>query len=287
MDCITGVSHNFLPSGFAAHSHDEHELILVCSGTAVFRNSSGEYTIRAPALVSIGHLEKHAVSACGDYERFVVTLRPERLSAGSERLRLFFAPQFQVIDVSPIVEPLQMLFGLLLEEYRCGGEPTEGAVWLLESILLLLYRNVPQYFPTGGGVAQTIRAAQNILERDLGKKILLGELAGQLHISVYYLSHSFKAMTGYGVLQYRLMVRLAAACELLSQTEETISTISEKSGFSDASSFARQFKKSLGCTPAQYRKQFGYEAVSKLETRAGRAADRKMTPPFCSSETAD
>lgn len=255
MDCITGVAHSVLPSGFAAHTHSEHELILICSGTAVFRNSSGEHTVRAPALVSIGHLEKHAAGACGDYERFVVTLRPEQLPAGSERLQMFFVPQFQVIDVSSAAEPLQMLFRLLLEEYRCGEEPTRGAVWLLQSVLLLLYRNFPQYFPTGGGAAQTVRAAQNILEHDLDEKIRLDELADRLHVSVYHLCHSFKAITGYGVLQYRLMVRLSAACDLLSQTEESISTVSEKAGFPDASGFARQFKKSLGCTPGQYRRR--------------------------------
>ncbi|MDD6174329.1 MAG: AraC family transcriptional regulator [Firmicutes bacterium] len=256
MNCITSVTYSSLSSGFAAHSHDEHELILLCSGTALFRTSAGEQLIRAPSLVSIGHLEKHAVTACGEYERYVVTLRPEQLSAGSERLQMFFAPQFQTIGVGTVMEPLQTLFRLLLEEFRRGEEPADGMVWLLESALLLLYRSFPQYFPAGTGVAQTVRAAQNILERDLSRKIALDELAGQLHISVWHLSHSFKAITGYGVLQYRQMVRLAAACELLAQTDESISAVCEKSGFSDASGFARQFRKSLGCTPREYRRQF-------------------------------
>ena len=253
MNCITGVSHSTLPPGVEAHFHDEHELIFICSGTALLKNSSGEHVIQAPALVSIGHLEKHAVSAEGEYERYVLTLRPEQLSAGSERLQMFFAPQFQVIGVSAVLRPMKMLFELLLEEYRRAEEPDDGGVWLLQSLLLLLYRNYPKCFPTGSGIAQTVRSVQSVLEQDLSKKILLSELAGQFHVSVYHLSHSFKEITGYGVLQYRLMVKIAAACELLTQTEESISAIGEKSGFPDASSFARQFKKSLGCTPGQYR----------------------------------
>ncbi len=265
MNCITSVSYSILPQGFSIHEHDEHELILIVSGTAILKNSTGEHRIAAPALVSIGHLEKHAVTASGEYERYVLTLRPEMLSTGSERLQLFFAPQFQVIDVSDFLQPMQTLFELLLAEAQHREEPADGGIWLLQSLLLLLYRNAPEFFPSGSSTAQTVRRVQYALEQNLSEKILLGELAEQFHLSVFYLSHSFKEITGYGVLQYRLMVKLSVACELLSQTDETISDIGEKSGFPDASSFARQFKKSLGCTPRQYRERAQGEPIQPAD----------------------
>lgn len=255
MSCITGVTHRFLSAAPVVHAHDEHELILICSGRVRLKSSSGEQLLEAPALVSIGHLEKHAVSAEGRYERYVLTLRPEQLPAGSERLPMFFAPQFQVIRVEPVFEPMRQLFELLTREHACGKEPLDGEVWLLQSLLVLLYRNFPECFPCSGSILQTVRAVQAVLEQDLADEISLSRLAGQFHVSVYYLSHSFKRITGYGVLQYRLMARLSLACELLVQTDEPVSLLCQKAGFSDASSFARQFKKSLGCTPGQYRRQ--------------------------------
>lgn len=252
MSCITEISHSVLPQGLGVHAHDGHELIFICSGTAVMNTSSGRHTVRAPALVSIGHLEKHAVSASGKYERYVLILKPEQLPAGAERFQMFFVPQFQVLNVAPVFGPVKVLFDLLLAEHG-RGEPSGGESWLLLSMLLLLFRNFPEAFPSGSGIVQTMRSVQAVLEQNMSETILLSALAARFHISVGYLCHTFKKVTGYGVLQYRLMVRLAFACGLLSGTGESISSIAEKSGFPDASSFARQFKKSLGCTPGQYR----------------------------------
>lgn len=256
MDCITGIAYSVLPRGLAVHAHDEHELIFITAGSAALKTSSGEFAVRAPALISIGHLEKHAVSASGTYERYVLTLRPDRLPPECERLRMFFVPQLQVLDVGQIVSPMTLFFELLLAEAGAGAEPENGAVWLLQSLLLLLYRSFPECFPScSGNTAQTVRRVQALLEQNLDETISLKDLSRQFHISVYHLSHSFKAVTGCGVLQYRLKAKIAVACELLATTDGSISQIGEKAGFPDASSFARCFKKSLGCTPRQYRRQ--------------------------------
>lgn len=259
MNCITGVSHRILPAGFAPHAHQEHELIFVTSGAMRMKSSSGERIVRGPALVSIGHLEKHAVRAQGRYERYVLTLRPELLPAETGRLRMFFAPQLQVLPAEKILEPMRELFRMLLEEWERGDpEFPESGVWLLQSLLLLLYRSFPECFPSGSSAAaQLARQVQTALEAEPCAELSLRSLAREFHVSDSYLSHSFRSITGWGVMQYRMMVKLSAACELLLTTEESISAVGERAGFPDASSFARCFRKSLGCTPRQYRKRNG------------------------------
>ena len=83
----------------------------------------------------------------------------------------------------------------------------------------------------------------------------LDELARRVNVSRYYLSHSFKSVTGYGVRQYQILCRIAAAKEKLAVTDMPVSEICFEVGFSDLSNFSRYFGKTVGCTPGEYRKK--------------------------------
>lgn len=80
-------------------------------------------------------------------------------------------------------------------------------------------------------------------------------LANAFFISVSHLQHLFKAQTGMTIVDYVNKTRIENSCKLLENTDLHISAISEKVGIFDYNYFSRMFKKYIGITPTQYRKE--------------------------------
>lgn len=256
MSCLVSVRHFENFGEFPEHTHNEHEIIFIRSGKIVLKNSDGEIYLESPAVISVGNLERHSIASDKAYDRYVIILKPDRFPPDSGQLFSFFLPQFQILDVSDVYSELDMLFGMLDKEFRENGtDNDQDCLIILQTILLLLRRRYPECFPIATqDIVFTVRKVQSRLQHNLDIDITPAQLSNEFNISMYHLIHSFKRITGYSMGQYRLMYRIRVSCDLLVTTNESISSICEKIGFSDMSNYSRYFKKIVGCTPTNYRK---------------------------------
>ncbi len=92
---------------------------------------------------------------------------------------------------------------------------------------------------------------ENITEYELS----VGYIADQFDISISNLSHQFKARMNCTISSYITEKKLAYAGDRLLTTDESVSSIAETLGYSQATSFIRKFKQFYGVTPAEYRNQ--------------------------------
>ena len=81
----------------------------------------------------------------------------------------------------------------------------------------------------------------------------LNEMAQVVNLSTSRLRYLFKKETGVAPGHYLRAFRLAQARELLENTFLSVKEIIRSVGVNDQSHFIREFKKSYGLTPAQYR----------------------------------
>ena len=81
-------------------------------------------------------------------------------------------------------------------------------------------------------------------------------LQAQCHCSESAINHMFKRRTGKGVKGYVNDIRINESKKLLSESNESISTIGSKVGFLDPDYFSRVFSKSTGIAPRLYRERF-------------------------------
>lgn len=78
-------------------------------------------------------------------------------------------------------------------------------------------------------------------------------IADAFHLNSSYLSRFFKDETGENLLRYINQYRVEQVKKLLTDTEETITVIAGRTGFINAASLIRTFKKYEGITPGQYK----------------------------------
>ena len=98
-----------------------------------------------------------------------------------------------------------------------------------------------------------VRQALNFLNRNLGKKLTLREIAYEVGYSPTYFTTLFRKETNYSPLSYFSHLKILKACEYLDYTKIKIKEISFNLGYSDPYYFAKDFKKKMGLSPRQYR----------------------------------
>ena len=91
------------------------------------------------------------------------------------------------------------------------------------------------------------------LDANYADHITLDTLTELTHMNKYYMAHSFAKYTGLSPIQYLNRRRLEAACQLLRDTDLSISDIAGSTGFSSQSYFTQAFRKAHGVTPMKYR----------------------------------
>lgn len=91
------------------------------------------------------------------------------------------------------------------------------------------------------------------IDRRLGHKPSLDELAGRTALSRAAFTCAFKSAVGLSPHQYVNARRVAKAKKLLAETDLDLAFIAQETGFSSQSHFTCLFHSLAGCTPAKFR----------------------------------
>ena len=94
----------------------------------------------------------------------------------------------------------------------------------------------------------------NHINLNLSSELSLKSLAAMCYISPSYLSNLFKRETGTTLIDYINTQRVQRAAHLLATTKLSVASVAERVGILDVNYFAKLFKKALGQTPTQYRR---------------------------------
>ena len=261
---IENAGYSALVHGYALHAHNCYEIIYLRQGILNVQVNNRHYEAIGPSLIFLSKLEHHSLQVDGDvYERYWLCISPSGagnlipnyvlLSLLSNRPEEFC----HVMDASPFSAETDRIFSACVQEFS-SPQPyaAERQAVLLSDLLILIYRRNPALFATDNDkTVSIIWKIQRQLEQNYADKITLESLSAEHHISPSYLSHLFKRITGYTIIQYLTMCRLSVARKLLTETDLSITEVVYATGFSDCSNFSRLFKREIGCSPMDYKKQ--------------------------------
>ena len=85
------------------------------------------------------------------------------------------------------------------------------------------------------------------------RKVRSRELAEHIGISADYLTDCFRQELGITPISYIRRYRIRQACELLRNTDHSITQVAMAVGFSDSAHFTRTFTREMKVTPRAFR----------------------------------
>lgn len=103
---------------------------------------------------------------------------------------------------------------------------------------------------------ETVAKILNYLSGNFHENITLEILSKETGLSTFRIAHLVKDVTGKTVLQHIHQLRVQEARRLLEQSDMNCTDIAYETGFGDQSYFIKQFRKSMGITPARYRRLY-------------------------------
>ncbi|EAQ25573.1 AraC family transcriptional regulator [Roseovarius sp. 217] len=109
--------------------------------------------------------------------------------------------------------------------------------------------------PTKGGLAPWAkRRCIELMHMRLSEDISLDELAAEVHLSPFHFARMFKQSLGVPPRVYLTQLRMEKTCELLEQTDLSVTEIALEVGYSSNQVLARVFLKKRHMSPSEYRR---------------------------------
>jgi AraC family transcriptional regulator len=134
---------------------------------------------------------------------------------------------------------------------------TKSVATLTANHLVRTYSDKPNSVTLyrGGLGPSRERKVRKYIQENLDKHLSLDDLAKIAVISPNYFISLFQQSTGMTPHKYVLQQRVEYAKELLAYSKLSLIEIAHKCGFPDQSQFTTTFRRHLGVTPGQYRRQ--------------------------------
>ena len=137
-------------------------------------------------------------------------------------------------------------FDTLVAKFKESDNSTQSLCEIISYI-----RNVPRKSVKSYPI---IEKAKALIEDHLAEDYPISALADEMNVSVYYLAHLFKTVSGISIVEYRNELRLTKAKLLLINTDKNIADIAQSLGFCSSAYFTEIFSRSESIPPSEYRK---------------------------------
>lgn len=252
------------------HLHDHYELYYLLSGERIYFIKDRSYRVRAGDLVFVDRNAVHKTLDSGrpDHDRLVLYLSPELFAdltvppELAEGLKEPFGWDVPILRLpSPASEAVERMVGDMVNEMI---HPQAGSSWLLRhrtvELLLFAYRSrhlgTVRSADTEPVLHPKTQAVVRYLNDNYRQAITLSGVAEAFRISPHYLSRLFKQTTGFTFSDYLNLLRVKEAQRLLRESDDSITDIAWRSGFSNFSHFGKMFKRTVQLSPRAYRQQY-------------------------------
>ena len=233
----------------AKHSHERATLCLVLQGTFTQTYSQNSFECTPSTLLFYPAGEAHADSFHDLRTRcFVIELKPSWLERFNHSSSLTNEPaSFRGGKAS----------GLALRVYEEVRALDQFSHLSIEGLLLEIVAEISRSSRKVHDCRPTMRieVVKELIHSHLQEPLTLPALARHVGMHPVYLAQAFRKACGCTVGEYVRRLRIEFACRELTNLNNTISEIAAAAGFFDQSHFTRTFKRLLGVTPAEFRKQ--------------------------------
>lgn len=241
------------------HWHRSAEMLYVKRGKLNIWMNKKKYELKQNDFIYINSKEVHSTQSPEDNEVIVLQIPGDFLETFSNRKSLHIHCNTIELSENKVFDNIREL----LYQMYLYSERKDDAYYLkvysllfeLGYILVKNYKiseesidiNTQKYLDRLSEICKYIKL-------NYTETLSLNSVADKFGYTPQYLARMFQKYTGSTFLTYLNTIRLNAAFKQLMNTDLSVLTIAEESGFSNVKSFHKLFKESYGMTPSTYRK---------------------------------
>ncbi|WP_394236311.1 helix-turn-helix domain-containing protein [Niallia oryzisoli] len=260
------------------HRHEFQEFVLITKGSCIHRYKDISMPLIPGDVFLIPSHQEHAYTIETPVSMYNCQFYPEKIADWwhgqfGGLLSDLTGPE----DSSPIspadlnrqniihlsvedAERVQTMLEIMRQEQTEQGFAYEQVKQdYLNLILIIISRARLRQFAASPGLenprAEMIAAAQRFIEDNLAEPIDFSAYARTHNISPGYFRTIFKSSTGLPPVEYLNRLRIVRAIEYLKDETLSMNDVSAAVGIYDANYFSRLFRKIIGFSPREFRKQ--------------------------------
>lgn len=253
------------PDRFILHAHRNCELYFFISGNGYYTVEGNDYRLSPGCFLAMREGEAHTphIRPTHPYERIAINFSPFLLPQLEKELNaLFFdRPLGKGNIILPQEEAARFLADCMSRMCRDGSDKSHILSYLMPVVLELYYAKTsgavlgdsPSLFVHPQGSSDTVAHIIEYINANLTTIRNLDDLGQEFFFSKSYINRIFKESTGSSVWDYIVLKRLLLSRTLLQEGKQA-NIVASECGFSDYSSFYRQFKQRFGISPLAARK---------------------------------
>jgi AraC-like DNA-binding protein len=244
-----------------SHWHNHLEVLYIFQGTMQLIRNDEKYTINENDLFIVNSGDIHLTRSLGSVEVLILLIPYELINHSIYRYQpIRFREYFPQIELSkdPTFKKMIDQLTAMRTLYEQGDD---GYQFLFISRLYLFLHTLYEYYAISqtseiNKVAKHLGRFKEIMdyvELNFREPIGLKEAASLVSLSPEYFCRTFKKLFGLTFMEYINMIRLTHIHRDILDTDDTITIIQERYGFSNYKVFNRMFKETYGCTPSKLR----------------------------------
>lgn len=255
---------------FGTHSHEFAELVIVTGGKGLHVTGNDSWELSAGDVFVISGSREHEYRDLRDLRLVNILYQPNQLKM--RLMDLVSVPGYHALFTlephrrsrQPTKSRLHLTSNELtriigwvdrLEAELKAREPGFGfmATAVFMQIIGRLSRAYGRSPSPDNRALLRVGEALSHLEQHIQQDVDLEELARIAHMSRRSFLRVFQSATGTSPLAWLIGQRIQRACGLLRHTDKRVTEIAFEVGFNDSNYFTRQFRKTTGMSPREYR----------------------------------
>jgi len=232
-----------------------HKLLLCLKGKGYVRVNQRDWPVEEGQMAWIfnDNENAHWPHKGSPWEMYWIRVEGPQMDQIYKVLTTVGSPVFSGIQSEEAAATFETIFRILKERPIAMEAALHAEVGKL---IMFLFEARHEAVPTSGSeIPQSLRKPLEAMRLNYRQQLTVGELARLAGMSVSSFHRQFKAATGTSPIDWLKRERINQAKKRLIETDDTIASIAEETGYYDQFYFSRDFKKMTGLSPTEYRQR--------------------------------